>query len=256
MADDQTPRAKLIKQIKLRLGFGIIDLELDPDHFDYAVDVALDRYRQKSSNALEESFLFLDVQPDVATYTLPDEVQEVRTIYRRTMGGSSGGGANIDPFSLGFANNIYMIQNPGGLGGGGSGTLATYEFATQFQSLAGRMFGRDVTFQFDSSTKRLTVDRRFGATEQVGLHVYNTKPEEVLFKDAYAKIWLRDYSIAQCKLIIGEARSMFSQIAGPSGGITLNGESMKTEAIAEILRLDTELDNYVDSHIGAPFVIG
>src|ERR1700759_3374821 len=119
-------RQHLINEVMLYLGHGIIDIELDPAHADFAVTAAFSRYRQRSGNAIEESFLFLDVQPDVQSYTLPEEVQEVRSIYRRSIGGTSGGAA-IDPFSLAFTNNIYMIQNPGALGTTGAGILATYD---------------------------------------------------------------------------------------------------------------------------------
>lgn len=249
-------RANLIKEIKLRLGFGIVDLELDPEHFDLAVTMSLDRYRQRSGNSLEESFIFLDIQPDVSTYTLPNEVQVVRSVYRRTMGGSAGG-ASIDPFSLAFTNNIYMIQNPGQLGGSGSGTLATYDFAMQFQELAGRMFGRDVMFTWDASTKKLVLERRFGAMEQVALHVYNLRPEDVILGDIYARPWIRDYSVAMSKMIIGEARQKFSGgLGGPQGGVSLNGDAMKAEAKEEMDRLEEEIKTFVDSKDSMPFLIG
>jgi hypothetical protein len=239
----------------LRLGGGMVDIELDPEQFEFAIDAALDRYRQRSGNALEESFVFLDIQPEVSVYTMPREVQIVRSVYRRGIGGT-GGGAQVDPFSLAFTNNLYMIQNPGGLGGGGSGTLATYDFAMQFQELAARMFGRDVMFTFDSSTKKLALQRKFHVTEQIALHVYNMRPEEVMLTDPYAKPWLRDYSIAQAKLMLGEARSKFQNLGGPQGGVSLNGDAMKQEAQAELERLEQEIINIIDGSEGFPFLIG
>lgn len=248
-------RERLIKELKLRLGYGIIDLELDPEHFDYAVTVALERYRQRSSNSMEESFLFIDVQPEVASYTLPAEVQEVRSVYRRTVG--SAGGAAIDPFSLAFANTLYMVQNPGGLGGSGAGTLANYDAAMQYQELVGRMFGRDVLFVWEPVSKRITFQRRFGAVEQVALHVYNAKPEYILLNDPYAKVWIRDWATAVCKQIIGEARSLFSGgLGGPQGGVSLNGDQMKTEAKEEMDRLEEEIKNFIDAKESMPFLIG
>lgn len=248
-------RVLLIEEIKIRLGDGIITLELDPKHYNYAVTASIQRYRQLSSNATEESFLFMDVQPDQSVYTLPDEVQEVISVLRRGMGGTAGG-ASVDPFSLAFVNNIYMMQNPGGLGSTGAGTMATYDLAMQFQNVAGRLFGRDVTFNWDASTKRLNLQRRFTSVEQIALMVYNTRPEETLLGDPYALPWVRDYSIATCKLIMGEARGKFASIAGPQGGITLNGPELKAEAAAEILRLDKEVADGLDQRIGMPLLIG
>jgi hypothetical protein len=255
MSQTISPRQGLINEVQLYLGKNIVDLELDAEHWNFAVTAAFARYRQRSSNSTEESFLFLDIQPDVATYTLPDEVQDVRSIYRRSIGGTAGGAA-IDPFSLAFTNNIYMIQNPGGLGGSGSGMLATYDFAMQFQSLVGRMFGRDILYTWNSSTKRLTLHRRITNVEQVAIHIYNARPESDLLNDVYARPWLRDLAVAVSKQIIGEGRGKFSSIAGPQGGITLNGPEMKAEAKAEMERLDNEITQLVDSQIGMPMIIG
>lgn len=250
-------RAKMIKEITLRLGGGIIDLELDPEHFNYAMDAAFDRYRQRSSNAMEESFIFFDVQTEQTSYILPPEVQIVRSIYRRTMGGSAGGAA-IDPFSLAFTNNIYMVQNPGGLGGGGgAGTLANYDAAMQYQELVGRMFGRDVLFLWEPVSKKITFQRRFHSPEQVLIHVYNNKPEHVLLQDHGSKIWIRDWATAVCKQIMGEARSLFSGgLGGPQGGVSLNGDALKNEAETEMTRLEEEIKNYIDSSDSMPFLIG
>jgi hypothetical protein len=249
-----TGRMKLIKEIQLRLGGGIVDSELDPEHYDLAITYALDRYRQRSSNSLEESYIFLDIQPDTTAYTMPIEVQEITKCFRRGIGGNQGG-PQIDPFSLSFSNNLYLINNPGGMSAGGSGTLATYDLAMQFQSEAGRMFGRELLFQWEPVSHRLTFDRAFVAVETVLLQAFNTRPEEVLFADTYARPWLRDFATAVCKQIMGEARSKFSQIAGPQGGFQLNGEALKTEAAAEMERLEKELSLYQDQRYGGYGII-
>jgi len=250
-------RAQILKEVRLLLGSGIIDLELDPEHYDIALDKALSRYRQRSGNSIEESFVFLDTQPDVQSYVLPNEVQEVRSIYRRTMGGTGAGtGASIDPFSLSFTNNIYMIQNPGQLGNSGAGFLATYDLAMGFQEMVGRMFGRDIQYTWDTGTKKLTLHRRFMHQETICLHVYNARPEEILLNDVYSRPWMRDYTIAVCKQIMGEARSKFSSVAGPQGGISMNGDALKQEALAEFERLELEIKTLIDSHEGYGLVIG
>jgi len=248
-------REELMTEIKLALGDGMVDVELDPAHLDLAIKQTLEVYRQRSNNAMEESFIFLEVQPDVSTYTLPDEVQEVRDIYRRSIGATAGGGASIDPFSLAFTNNIYLLTNPGGLGGG-TGILAQYELAMGYQELIGRMFGRDLMFTWNAATKKLFVHRRFTSDEEVVLHVYMTKTEDVLLRDPYAKPWIRAYATACAKIMLGEAYSKFSSLAGPQGGISLKGDALKTEGAAEKEKLEAELLQFIDSHDGMPFIIG
>lgn len=252
-----TARQKLVKEVQLRLGAGIIDLEADPEHYDLAVTMAIDRYRQRASNAMEESFIFLDTQRDQDVYTLPPEVQLVRQVYRRGIGSNAGTGAQIDPFNLAYTNNLYMLSNPNqSQQAGASGSLATYDLAMQYQELAGRMFGREIIFTWEASRHRLQLHRKFGTTETLLLWAYNQKPEELIITDVYSRPWIRDYSIAQAKIIIGEARSKFSQIAGPQGGATLNGDAMKSEGLAELERLEREVATQIDGNYGYSFVIG
>lgn len=252
----QKPRDKLIEEIQLRLGGGIVDLELDPSHLNYAIDVALGKYRQRSDNATQESYVFVEIQPDQSTYTLPEEVQEIRSVYRNGLGSTTSGGVTLDPFSLANTQTFYGILNPSGLGGGGAGSLATFDLAAQYQSLVGRLFGKEVLYNFDSASKRITFARKFVGQEQIALHCFNTKPEDLLFRDPYARPWLRSYSVAVCKQILGEARGKYSSIAGPGGGVQLNGSAMLTEAQADIEALEKELELFVEQHGGLPFVIG
>lgn len=249
-------REELIEEMSLMLGAGMVDIELDPAHYDLGIKKAMRRYRQRSSNSLQEAFVFVRVQNEVSEYTLPKEIQEVRSVMRRSMTATSGG-VGFDPFGAAFANNIYMLSNPSGQGmGGGTGTLALYDFAAQFQSVAGRLFGRDVQFTWNASTKKIVFHRKFTGEEEIGLHVYMAQAEDVLLTDPYARPWIQDYALAQVKFMLGEAYSKYASLAGPQGGINLKGDAMKSEATAEMERLDTELKNGVDGHMGYGFLTG
>jgi len=249
-------RDELIEELEIRLGGGMVDVELDPKHYNLAVTMALRRYRQRSNNALQEAFVMLKVSEGQSLYTLPKEIQEVRAVYRSNMGAVGNAGAAVDPFGAAFVNNIYMVQNPSGMQGGGAGTLALYDFAMQHQKLVGQMFGRDIQFTWNASTKKINFHRNFRGLEELALHVYTTQPEDVLLEDPYARPWLQDYSLAACKLMLGEGRGKWGSMAGPQGGITLNGDALKSEATAEMERLDLELKNSVDISSGYGFIMG
>ena len=62
--------------------------------------------------------------------------------------------------------------------------------------------------------------------------------------------------VANCKMIIGEAREKFSQIAGPQGGGSLNGAAMKTEAQTIMDAKIEELKMYVDGSQPLAWIIG
>jgi hypothetical protein len=106
-------------------------------------------------------------------------------------------------------------------------------------------------------TKKLQLMRDpRGSGEVVLLWTYNLKPEITLLSDFQISQWIRDYMVAACKMIIGEAREKFGTIAGPQGGGTLNGAQMKQEAQAQMDRGIEELKMYVDGSQPLTLVIG
>ena len=59
MADLQTQKQEVFDYIHAMLGGGMVDVELDPIHYETALTKALNRYRQRSDASVEESYLFL-----------------------------------------------------------------------------------------------------------------------------------------------------------------------------------------------------
>jgi hypothetical protein len=88
------------------------------------------------------------------------------------------------------------------------------------------------------------------------LLVYNSKPDFAIIDDVYSGQWIKDYTLANCKMMLGQAREKFAQIAGPQGGTSLNGATMKQEATADMERLTTELVNLVSGGLGYSWIIG
>ncbi len=248
----QIERQKVYDYVRAMLGDGMIDVELDPIHYETALTKSLSKFRQRSPNAVEESYMFLELEKDVNDYKLPDEVIEVRSAFRRTLGSRTGGGTgtNFEPFNLAYTNT-YLL-NSTMLGG-----IATYDFFAQYQEMVGRMFGSYIEFQWipQSHTWRM-LQRPFTEKETVMLRTYNYRPDFNLINDIYASQWIKDYTLAICKGILGEARSKFATIAGPQGGSQLNGGDLKAASKEEMEKLEKELETYVPGGTGYTFVIG
>ncbi len=242
-------RNDIIDYIRFRLGDGMVDVEADKEHFDMGITQALLRYRQKSSNSVEESYAFLDVYPETQEYILPKEIMNVRAMYRRGIGSVTGTTASqFEPFASGYLNTYMLVA-------GRVGGLVNYELFVDYQKLAMRMFGGFIQFSFNRTTKKLVLTRKipnFGQnyneniSESVLLHVDNYKPDIMLFNDTHALPWIQDYALAFVMISIGNAREKFAQIAGPQGGTTLNGTQLKTEGAALLERLDEDVKNYAD----------
>ena len=243
-------REQLISETQLRLADGIVDVELDREHYDVAIDKSLARYRQLSSGSVEESIIFIQTVDGQTEYTLPDEVMEVRRLYRRGIGTNSGGGTNFDPFDVAF-NNMYMLQ-AGQIGG-----LAVFDAFAQYKETIGRIFGSEYNFTFNRNTKELTILRNVNHDEDIAVGVNNFIPESVLIKDVYAAEWLSAYALAQSKMMLGEARSKFpGGLPGPGGATTLNGDALKSEALTEMEQLIAGLHNMEEGNAPLGFVIG
>ena len=90
----------MFENLRFRLGEGIIDLELDPEHYEQAYKYSVLTYRQRAENSVQESYTLLTVDKNQDTYTLPSEFINVRQCFRRTIGLETGPGASsFDPFS-------------------------------------------------------------------------------------------------------------------------------------------------------------
>jgi len=242
----------VIEYIQTMLGGGIVDVELDPIHYTTAIDRALNKFRQRSSNSVEESFGFITLDVDTNEYYMPKEVMSVRQLFRRSIGSRSGGGQGgslFEPFNLAYSNTYLLAStNMGG--------LATYYAFAGYQKQVGKMFGSDVNFTFNNTTKLLTVMQRPRAEEELLVWMYNHRPDFNLLQDPQAGQWLKDYALATCKIMLGEAREKFATITSPQGGTQLNGAALKAEGKAEIEILEQDLINYKDGGMPLTWITG
>jgi hypothetical protein len=252
-------RAAITDYIRMRLGDGIVDVELDKEHYEMAVVQALIKYRQRAQNSTEESYVSLQLLPETQEYILPKEIQTVRAIFRRGIGSVTGtSSSQFEPFASGYLNTYMLVA-------GRVGGLTNYEMFVSYQKLAMTMFGGYMNFTFNPVTKKLTIVRKMPnqglnpdltQQESILLWVFNTKPDQMILNDPYSFPWIQEYAYSFAKRILGEAREKFSQIAGPQGGTTLNGATLKSEAQAEMEKLEEELKTYVDGSQPLTWVTG
>ena len=191
----------VIKQIRLLLGDGMIDIELDPEHYDLAIDIAVDKIRQRSENAVQEDFYTLELQEDVAEYTLPKEISEVKKIHHRSFGHGISAGVDMDPFELAYANSYFFMNNH-------VGGISTYELFAQYRETLNRVAAQDIQFIWNPLSHKIKLLRKFAT------------------------------------------------LPGAQGGVSLNGETMKADAMTDIDKLETELKLYIDGSAPLGVMIG
>ena len=200
MSDIVTQKQEIFDYVSAMLGGGMIDVELDPQHYEISLRTAFDKFRQRSDNSVEESYVFLDTVIDQNDYTLANEIVEVRKLFRRSIGSRTGGGDGgtlFEPFNLAYTNT-YLLSSSN------MGGLATYNMFASYQELVGRMFGSFIEFKWNTTTKKLTLLQRPRAEETILLYVYNHRPDSELMNDYLAKQWIKDYTLALSLIHISE----------------------------------------------------
>lgn len=241
---------ELIREIYLRLGGDMVDVELDPDHMDLSIRKSFEKYRQRSENAVEEAFVVLQLLEGQSEYDLPDEIIEVRDVYRRSAGTlNSGGMGDIEPFETAYLNT-YLLNS------GRAGGAATFDFLAQNRETLGRLFGQELMFTWNTVSKKLFIQRRIKANDEVYLYVYKQRSDEELLTDPYSSPWIKEMSLAYAKLTLAEARGKYNTIAGPQGGTQLNADALRADAMAQIEKLEDELKTFVDGQVGFGIIIG
>jgi hypothetical protein len=151
-------RKEIEDYIRMRLGDGMVDVELDPAHYKMAIDRALIRYRQRAQNSEEESYVFLDLLPETQEYILPEDIKTVRQVFRRGIGSVTGTtAAQFEPFASGYLNTYMLVA-------GRVGGLVNYELFAQYQELTMRMFGGYMNFTFNPVTRKITLIRKIPDT--------------------------------------------------------------------------------------------
>lgn len=243
-------RDDLVKEIELRLGGQMVDVELDPEHYDVAIKKSFEKYRQRSENSVEESFVTLTVVEGQNEYTVDSDIIDVFDLYRRSAGTlNSGGLGDIEPFETAYLNT-YLLNS------GRAGGMATFDALAQHRETLGRLFGENLTFTWNTVTKKLFLHRRIKADDTYYMHVYKQRSDEELLQDPYCMPWIKDYSLAHAKLMLAEARGKFNTIAGPQGGTSLNADALRMDAQANIDKLEDDLKYYAEGQAGLGVIIG
>lgn len=231
----------LFQNLKLRLGDGMVDVELDPDHYEAAYQYAIKVYRQRAQNSTSESYTLMTLEKHQDTYTLPKEFINVRQVFRRTIGLETGpASSSFDPFSSAILNTYLLNYNH-------AGGLATYDMYAGYVELTARMFGGYVIYTFNPVTKQLRLVRDVkGSGEKILIWADTQRPEAELLQDPGSGVWIGDWTLSVLKATLGEAREKFGSIAGPNGGTSLNGASLKAESKEMQATLLEDLKRYVD----------
>lgn len=222
-------RQRLIKVLKLQLGWPTQCVELTEEHFNVGIDNALDTYRQLCSHAYERRFIMYQLYKNQQAYLLnspvdgTDRVVSIVKINRlNTFGLTNSNTWDSNVFMQTFMSAFYSTATV---------DLLSVHLMSNLHEEMNRVFAGDYVFTWNEAKREMNIARRVAQNEKVVLEVFFEKTEQELLMDRFAKQFLQGWAMAECKEMLGWIRSKFqSGTPGASGNITLNGEMLLNEA--------------------------
>jgi hypothetical protein len=235
-------RIRLVNILKAQLGWPAQCVELSEEQFNIAIDNALDTYRQLSVGGYEQRFMVYNIIPGQQVYFLnspvdrTDAVVSVMKVHRLNLLGINGAGPD-NTWGMAYAQQFASIISGGAL----LDTHLIHSWTDEFT----RLFAGDLPFTWNEARRELFIKRAIRTNEKVVLEVEIERSEQELLLDRWCKQWLQGWAIAECKEVLGLIRSKYSSgTPGAAGTITLNGDTLLSEARQDFTDLREQLLNY------------
>lgn len=235
-----------------RLGFPVIEINVDDDQIEDRIDDALQYWQDYHFDGLQkvyyvkaitqsdvnQRYLDLSAATDSANNALQIAgVTRIFPLYDSQ--------ATINMFDLRYQlrlNELYDFT---------SASYINYTMTQQHLRMLEQQFTGEVPIRFQRHMQRLYIDWAWGASEApagtvVVAECYATIDPSI-YTQAWNDRWLKEYATALIKRSWGNNLKKFNGIQLP-GGVTLNGDKIYEEAKTEIDALHAEIgDKY-----GAP----
>lgn len=228
-----------------RLGFPVIELNLDDDQVEDRIDDALQYWQdyhfdgtQKvyyikaiDQNDIDNKYLDLTEATDSSNNAL--DIIGVTRIFP-----VQDSQASISMFDLRYQlrlNELYDFT---------SASYINYTLTMQHLRSLELLFSGEVPIRFQRHMQRLYIDWAWGKSEAPVGTVVIAEAYANIDPSVYEKVWndrwLKEYATALIKRTWGNNLKKFSGIQLP-GGVTLNGDKIYEEAVGEIEKLETEM---------------
>jgi len=240
-----TNRATFKDYCLRRLGFPVIEINLDDDQIDDRIDDALQYWQDYHFDGLQKIYYIkrVDTTDISRKYIDLSNVKDSGNNAMEIVGISrifpvTDSQANINMFDLRYQlrlNELYDFT---------SASYVNYTLTQQHLRSLELMFTGEVPIRFQRHTQRLYIDWAWGETEAPAGTVVVAEAYANINPEVYNKVWndrwLKEYATALIKRTWGNNLKKFSGLQLP-GGVTLNGDKIFEEAVAEIEKLEAEM---------------
>ena len=232
-----------------RLGFPVIDINVDDDQVEDRIDDALQYWQDYHFDGLQKVYYiklvgatevnqkYIDLTDSKDADGNPMEIVGISRIFPL-----HDSQANVNMFDLRYQlrlNELYDFT---------SASYINYTLTQQHLRSLELMFSGEVPIRLQRHMQRLYIDWAWGSTEAPAGTVVIAEAYAVINPDVYGKVWndrwLKEYATALVKRSWGANLKKFNNLQLP-GGVTLNGDKIYDEAFQEIKALEDEMaENY------------
>ena len=206
-------------------------------------------------------------------YQPPPAINQLYSPYMLGQGGGAGLGgvpaAGVYGFGYGYANYLmmptsYTMQNIQAIEMQNTVTLSNYSFnivnniisvfPVPGTGFAGDGFGGEYDLYYGQYLvfDFIKVQDRIDAAFANGTNKITNTSDAPYLNPTYSKInsigrsWIFEYTLAKAKEILGLVRNKYSTIPIPGSEVTLNGDGLVTQGVADQEALITRLREYFD----------
>ncbi len=242
-----------------KLGFGVIDINVSDAQADDRIDEALQYFAQYHYDGVERMFLKhkmtqteIDRAAENTTTTATDKVDSSITADWLegkgfiTVPESVVSILQVFPFDDQTTNNMFDMRYQlrlNDLYDFSSTSIIHYKMTMQHLDFLSHMLVGEKPLRFNQHQNRLYIDMDWtndiAADEFIVIECYR-KLDPDSFVDIYNDIYLKRYATALIKKQWGANLSKFSGVA-MLGGVTMNGETIYSQAIDEITKLEEQI---------------
>lgn len=221
-----------------QLGNGVNRIELTDAQLNDAIDNAIAYFEQEVDGGVEEKILIIPIVEGLQEYYLAPEVMGIMDVL--STGGMASSSDILSSLSQFKMDSVSLINS--GMGAG----MRYYVTNMQYLSFINQFLGQGVTFNFNPTTKKLTIHETVkSSTTMVVTSLWSTRNSPEMWDNQFIK----EYSAALAMRQWGINMSKFNG-AALVGNFELNGSGMLQLADAEIARLREELTDKFTSPLG------
>ncbi len=224
-----------------KLGFPVIDINVDDDQIEDRIDDALIKYRDYHYDGTEEIYLSQQVTSGILANNyidVADSIIGVTRLLPLTAGSISSTNANgFNIFDINYQirlNDFYNLL---------AGSYVYYYVARQHLEMLSSITTGEIPITYNKRTNRITILSKLSARLTVEDYIV-FQAIRVVDPQTYVKVyndsWLKAYATALIKKQWGSNITKYSNYTLP-GGLVVNGDKIYADAVEEIEKLEADL---------------